>query len=245
MNQEVLSIVIPAWNEEKTLQGLVKKVLDVKFPTNLDIDIIIVNDGSTDRTLEIATNLVKQYQQVKLFDNLKNVGKSQSVKSGLLKTIGNIVVIQDADFEYDPNELVNLLRLMQEKNLDVVYGNRFGKDNKVIYWQNYFGNRALSCLSNFFTLPRIHTWLPDIEVCYKMMRGDVARKIAKDIVSKTAFGLEPEITARLSKYLIDDRHLKFGVMPIKYYPRSIAEGKKMHAFKDGLKAFWEIIKFNT
>ena len=133
---------------------------------------------------------------------------------------------------------------MQNKKLDVVYGNRFGKKNKVIYWQNYFGNKSLSIFSNLFTYPRIKTWIPDMEVCYKLINGNAARRIAEQIVSKSTFGLEPEITAKLSRYKVNKKHLKFGVVPISYYPRTLAEGKKMHAIKDGIKALKEILRFN-
>ncbi len=244
MKNTLLSIVIPAYNEEKTLEELVNRVLKVKFPEDIDTEIIIVNDGSQDNTGKIAKSLDKKHKNIKAFDNAENSGKSQTVRNGLLKTKGDIVVIQDADFEYDPNELVDLLNLMRENNLEVVYGNRFGKKNKVIYWQNYIGNKFLSLVSNVFTYPRIGVWLPDMEVCYKMIKGDIARKLGEEIVSTTMFGLEPEITAKLSQYTIEKRRLKFGVVPISYLPRSIKEGKKMKAFNDGFKAIVEIIKFN-
>lgn len=244
MKNTLLSIVIPAYNEEKTLEELVNRVLKVKFPNDIDTEIIVVNDGSKDSTGKIAKALEKKHKNIKAFDNAKNSGKSQTVRNGILKTKGDIVVIQDADFEYDPNELVDLLNLMRTNDLEVVYGNRFGKKNKVIYWQNYIGNKFLSFVSNIFTYPRIGVWLPDMEVCYKMIRGDIARKLGEDITSTTMFGLEPEITAKLSIYTIDKRRLKFGVVPITYNARTIAEGKKMKAFSDGFKAIVEIVKFN-
>ncbi|MEP7104006.1 MAG: glycosyltransferase family 2 protein [Candidatus Dojkabacteria bacterium] len=239
-----LSIVIPVWNEERTLEELVRKVYSVDLPRNFEKEFVIVNDGSKDKSWQIMLKLATELKNVKAIQNEKNMGKSQTVRNGILKTTGEFVIIQDADLEYDPNEIQNLLKLALDKNLDVVYGNRFGKDNKVIYWLNYIGNRFLSVFSNVFTLPRVKVWIPDMEVCYKLVKGDVFREIAKDITAKSTFGLEPEVTAKLSKYKENGKHLKFGIVPISYFPRSMAEGKKMHAVKDGLKAMVEIIKYN-
>ncbi len=241
---KTLSIIVPAYNEEKTLAELIGRVLAVKFPSHISTEIIIVNDGSADKTKTIASKLSKQYKNVSLLNNKQNSGKSQTVRNGLLQSTGDIVVIQDADFEYDPQEILRLLKLMESMKLDVVYGNRFGEKNKVIYWQNYFGNRFLSCTSNLFTYPRIRVKIPDMEVCYKMIRGDVAREIAAKITATSSFGLEPEITARLSRYKLDGRRLKFGIVPISYHARTLEEGKKMHAFRDGAKALREIFYYN-
>lgn len=241
---KTLSLVIPIWNEEKTLEILVQKVLQVNFPEGINTEIILVNDGSKDKSGEIMDELARKHENIKSYHNEQNSGKTQTVKNGLSYTTGDYVVIQDADLEYEPAELAEMMQLMIEKDLDVVYGNRFGKKNKVVYWQNYIGNRALSFFSNIFTYPRIKVFIPDMEVCYKMMRGDVARELGKTIESTSRFGLEPEITAKLSKYKINGKHLKFGVVPISYYPRTLAEGKKMNAINDGLKALKEIIQYN-
>lgn len=241
---KTLSLVIPVYNEEKTLEILVQKVLAVTFPQNVSKEIILVNDGSKDKSGEIMDQLAKKYPEIKSYHNQNNAGKTQTVKNGISYTTGNYVVIQDADLEYEPKELIDLLNLMFEKDLDVVYGNRFGKKNKVVYWQNYIGNKALSFFSNIFTYPRIKVYIPDMEVCYKMIQGNVARELGATISSTSKFGLEPEITAKLSKYKLNGKHLKFGIVPISYYPRTIAEGKKMSAFSDGLKALKEIIQYN-
>lgn len=241
---KALSIVIPVYNEEKTLEILVQKVLNVEFPTDVETEIILVNDGSKDKSGEIMDDLAKRYDNIKSYHNVKNSGKTQTVKNGLTYTTGDYVVIQDADLEYEPTELAEMFNLMIEKNLDVVYGNRFGKKNKVVYWQNYIGNKSLSLFSNMFTYPRIKVYIPDMEVCYKMMPGNVARELGVTIKSTSKFGLEPEITAKLSKYKLNGKHLKFGIHPISYYPRTIAEGKKMNAIRDGAKALKEIIEFN-
>ncbi|SRR5260221_7606233 len=239
-----LSIVIPVWNEEKTLEVLVDKVLQIPFSKDIEKEIILVNDGSKDKSGEIMDELAKRYPEIKSYHNEQNSGKTQTVKNGIAKSTGDYVVVQDADLEYEPNELVDLVELMRVKNVDVVYGDRFGRKNKVVYWQNYFGNRMLSVFSNFFTYPRIWTWIPDMEVCYKLMPGKVARDIGVNIQSKSRFGLEPEITARLSRYKLNGKHLKFGIVPISYFPRTIAEGKKMNAINDGMKALKEILQYN-
>lgn len=239
-----LSIIIPVYNEETTLEILVQKVINVNLPQNYKKEILIVNDGSRDKSWEIIKSLEKKSKEIRGINNPKNLGKSQSVRNGILESRGDAVIIQDADLEYEPEEIKELLEIFIKRNFDVVYGNRFGKKNKVIYWQNFWGNKTLSAFSNLFTFPKIKKWIPDMEVCYKLIRGDVAREIAKGIVSKTNFGVEPEITAKLSKYKLNGKHLKFEVVPISYYPRSIKEGKKMKAVNDGIKALNEIIKFN-
>jgi glycosyltransferase involved in cell wall biosynthesis len=241
---KTLSIVIPVYNEEKTLEELIMKVINLELMGGILKEIVMVNDGSKDKSWQIMLKLAAENKGVKAFENPQNLGKSQTVRNGIMKTTGDYVVIQDADLEYEPTEINDLLKKMVMEDLDVVYGNRFGKDNKVIYWQNYIGNKALSAFSNLFTYPKLKTWIPDMEVCYKLINGDIAREVGATIESKSTFGLEPEITAKLAKYKKDGKSLKFGIVPISYYPRSIAEGKKMHAIKDGMKALREIIKFN-
>ncbi len=244
MSNKILTFVMPVYNEEKTLNQIVDIVLKVKLPDNFEKEVVIVNDGSKDKSWEIMQDLAKKHEEIKVFTNERNLGKTPTVKKGIVESTGDLVVIQDADLEYDPNEVVDLLKLMDEKNLDVVYGNRFGKKNKVIYWQNYFGNKMLTLFSNLFTYPRIRVWIPDMEVCYKLTRGEIFREVGSKIHATSNFGFEPEITAKLSKYKLNGKHLKFGVVPITYKPRSMAEGKKMKAFKDGFKALVEIIKYN-
>ena len=240
----LLSLIIPAYNEERSLTALLDKVLAVKLSNGFAKEIIIINDASKDKTKGIAESYAKKYSEIKVLSNATNMGKSQTVRKGILASTGDYVIIQDADLEYEPDEISSLLTKAVTENLDVVYGNRFGKNNKVIYWGNYIGNRSLSFFSNFFTFPRIGVWLPDMEVCYKLIRGGIARDVAQNIVAKSNFGFEPEVTAKLSKYRRDGKHLEFGVVPISYYPRSIAEGKHMKAIRDGMKALFEIIRYN-
>jgi glycosyltransferase involved in cell wall biosynthesis len=226
------------------LVEIVEKLIKIILPNEMHKEIIIVNDGSKDDTFVIAQSLLKKYNFIKTIDNSSNLGKSQTVKNGILSSTGDFVIVQDADLEYDPNDISKIVELYFSKNLNVVYGNRFGKKNKVIYWQNYYGNKLITFFSNIFTFPRIKKYLPDMEVCYKLIEGNVARDIAKTIISKSNFGIEPEITAKLARYKLKGKRLKFGIIPVSYFPRSIAEGKKMKAFRDGFKAAIEIVRFN-
>jgi glycosyltransferase involved in cell wall biosynthesis len=240
-----LSIIIPAYNEEKTLLTIIEKVLNFKLPNNIEKEILILNDASKDKTPEIIDQLAKKHKEIKAIHNEKNLGKSQTVRKGILESTGDLIVIQDADLEYEPEEISLLVEKLQEENLDVVYGNRFGKKNKVIYIQNFLGNKFLSLISNIFTYLRIRKWIPDMEVCYKLINGEVARELAQNLTAKSNFGFEPEITAKLSRYKkAKGSHLKFGIVPISYHPRTIEEGKKMKAISDGFKALKEIITYN-
>lgn len=242
MTYKKLSFIIPIYNEEKTLEQLLAKVESVDLG-NIQKEIVLVNDGSKDASAQILEKFASN-PVYKVIHNPKNMGKSQTVRNGLLESTGDLVVIQDADLEYEPENLKEFVELFQQDKADVIYGNRFGKKNKIIYVQNWLGNTVLSLLSSLFTGFRSGMWTRDMEVCYKMAKAEVFRDIAKTIVSTSTFGLEPELTAKFSKYKINNKHLRFKQVAIDYYPRSIEEGKKMHAIKDGLKAVREILKFN-
>lgn len=239
-----LSFIIPAYNESKTIVQLLTKVIDLNLPQAFKKEIIVVDDCSKDDTNSLVKEVASKYSYIKLLKNPQNLGKSQSVRAGILESSGDYVVIQDADLEYNPDDIVFILENMLKHNMDVGYGNRFGKDNGMIYSKNFYGNLLLSFFSNLFTIGKIRVNIPDMEVCYKLIRGDIARELAIDIVSKSNFGFEPEITAKLSKYKLNGDNLKFIILPISYYPRTYEEGKKMKAFEDGFKALIEIIRFN-
>lgn len=241
--RNILSIVIPAYNEEKTIIKVLEMLDNLKLPQGFEKEIVVINDCSKDKTKELVEKYVKGKEYIELLDNEINLGKTRSVKKGLQKVNGNWVIIQDADLEYNVEDIFKMLTYALENNLDVVYGNRFAGDNDLLYRSFYIGNRGVSFFSNIFTFPRIKKSIPDMEVCYKLVRGDVMREIAKNITAKSSFGLEPEITARLARYRVKGNHLKFGIVPIKYYPRTIAQGKHIR-YMDGVKAVIEIIKFN-
>lgn len=247
-NKLILTVCIPAHNEGKTLNKIVQKLISVDFrPSKVSLEIIIINDCSTDNTNLIANKLSEEYPQIiKVINNVKHMGKSQSLRKGILKASikSDYFVCQDADLEYDPRDLSEMLRYLALHDYDVAYGNRFGLNNSVIYKRNFYGNMALSLLSSVFTAPRIKVLIPDVQVCYKMIRTNIAKEIAKNLTSKSNFGIEPEITAKLSKYKINNRHLKFVILPTAYNPRTYEQGKKIHVTKDGLRAFLEILKYN-
>lgn len=238
-----LSIIVPAHNEENTVKQILTMLVGFGLPGYAK-EIILVEDGSQDKTYSIAKEFAEKNSNVKVIRNEINIGKSQSVKKGILASSGELVVVQDADLEYVPAELTALVEKLDNENLDVVYGNRYGKKNKFLSISHYWGNRFVSIVSNIFTFLRIRKIIPDMEVCYKLIKGDIARNIASRIKSKTTFGIEPEITARLAKYKIDGKRLKFGIVPITYLPRTKKEGKKLKAFSDGFKALKEIVYYN-
>jgi len=230
-----LSIVIPCYNEKTTIQKILKEIHDVKLGLTKK-EIIIVDDGSTDGTRAILKKLEKNNSAIKLIFQKQNQGKGAALKRGILASTGDVVIIQDADLEYDPKEYTRLLYPIERGHADVVYGSRFigGEPHRIIYFRNQVANKFLTFLSNTFTGLN----LTDMETCYKMMSGNLARTLAKDLQAKR-FGFEPEITARIAK--ANARVYEIG---ISYYGRSKEEGKKI-GLKDGLKAIWEIIYFNV
>lgn len=238
-----LSVIIPAHNEEKTVAKLLDLLFSVKLPRGFELEVIAVEDGSTDSTWSILQKLASQSKQLRAIRNKKNLGKSQTVKRGVMMSTGDWVVVQDADLEYVPGEIRTLLDLALQEGLDFVYGNRFHPDNKILYAHFYLGNKLLSFISNLFTFPRLMKAIPDMQVCYKLMRGDIARGIFAQLESVSSFGLEPEVTARLARIRKGGKRLRFGVLPITYKPRTIEQGKHINV-KDGLKAVIEIIRFN-
>jgi glycosyltransferase involved in cell wall biosynthesis len=231
---KTLSIVIPCYNEKRTIEKIIDEVMAVNLGATKK-EIIIVDDGSRDGTRPLLKKLAEKNPSIKLFFQKVNQGKGAALKRGILESKGDVLVVQDADLEYDPQEYKRLLYPIERGHADVVYGSRFigGEPHRIIYYRNQVANKFLTMLSNLFTGLN----LTDMETCYKMMRGDLARKLGKDLKAQR-FGFEPEITARIAKN--GARVYEIG---ISYYGRSKEEGKKI-GLRDGLKAIWEIIYFN-
>jgi glycosyltransferase involved in cell wall biosynthesis len=234
-----LSIVVPTYNEEKFIEKTIKRVVE-SDTLGLKKEIIIVDDGSEDKTPQILDKIEKKYKkkdtEIITIKKRVNQGKGSVIKTGFLKSTGDIVLVQDADLEYNPDDYPRLLAPFIDNSADVVYGSRLftNRPHRVLYFWHSIGNKFLTLLSNMLT----NLNLTDMETGYKVFRGELIRKLAKNLESKR-FGFEPEITAKISK-IPDLRIYEIG---ISYWGRTYSEGKKI-GWKDGARAIWEIIYFN-
>ena len=223
-----LSVVMPVYNESKTIREIVRRVLDVP----IEKELLIVDDGSTDGTRErLAGEIGKLADRVILHE--VNRGKGAALRTGIQAATGDLVIVQDADLEYDPQEYPRLVAPIVEGRADVVYGSRFigAAPHRVLYFWHRMGNGLLTLVSNMFT----NLNLTDMETCYKVFRRSVIQSIT---IEEERFGFEPEITAKVAK--LGCRIYEVG---ISYYGRTYAEGKKI-GYKDGLRAIWCIVKYN-
>ena len=224
-----LSVTIPCYNEENTIELILNKVLNNSYKNK---EIIIVDDCSTDKTLE-KLNKYKDFKEIRILKNYKNFGKGYCIREALKKVTGEITIIQDADLEYDPKDYNKLIDPIFENFADVVYGSRFIGSGPLrkIYYLNKIGNYFLTFLSNIFT----NLDLTDMETCYKAIRTDKFKQIN---LSENHFGFEPEVTAKLAKL-----NCRFYEIGISYYGRTYEEGKKIR-FKDGIRAIYCILRYN-
>jgi len=230
-----VSVVIPVYNEEKTIQYLVSKVVNAPLPGGLKREIICVNDCSKDGTAKKLDELPKLFPEadIKVFHKPVNEGKGAALRDGFNHAGGDVVLIQDADLEYDPQDYCKLLQPIVDDKADVVYGSRFiGEPHRVLYYWHTLGNQFLTAFSNMFT----NLNLTDMEVCYKVFRKSVLDRIQ---IKCNRFGFEPEITAKIARQRPRLRIYEVGVA---YYGRSYEEGKKI-TWKDGVKAILTIIRF--
>jgi len=229
VSSQPLSVVVPVYNEAKTLALVVNELL--RIPHLLEI--IIVDDGSTDATADIAGSLMTSHTQVRFERLEKNSGKTAALTAGFKLTRGEIVIVQDADLEYDPREIAEVIQPILDGHADVVFGSRFlvRRAARVLYFYHFLANKALTFLSNVFT----NLNMTDIETGYKAFRGDIVRNMI--IVSRN-FGFEVEATAKVAKL-----NAAIYEVPISYYGRTYSEGKKI-GFRDGLSALWLILRFN-
>lgn len=228
----LLSVVIPVYNERKTLFDLIRKVLDVPLP--IDRELILIDDFSTDGTRELYHRLDTEFPgatfRVLMHD--VNQGKGAALRTGYAHAQGDIIIVQDADLEYDPNDYPRLLQPILDNRADVVYGSRFLQpaDHRVLSFWHTFGNRFLTLLSNMFTDLR----LTDMETCYKVFKADVIKSIT---LKSNRFGVEPEVTAKIAK-----KRWRIWEVPISYEGRTYDEGKKI-GWKDGVQAIYTIIRY--
>jgi glycosyltransferase involved in cell wall biosynthesis len=221
----LLSVVMPVYNEAEAIEEMVSRVL----ASPLRIELIAIDDGSTDGSREILQRLASK-KQFKLLLQEKNKGKGAAVRRGFAETTGDIVVIQDADLEYSPEEYPDLIDLILQGKADAVYGSRFLGRHRAFLFTHYLGNKFLTLVTNVL----YNTILTDMETCFKAIRGDIVRRMT---LRENRFGIEPEITAKLFKM-----GCRVYEVPITYQGRGYEEGKKI-GWKDGLEALWVLLKY--
>jgi glycosyltransferase involved in cell wall biosynthesis len=237
MNVKKLSIIIPVYNESRTIHLILNKIKTVKLLNNITKELIIVDDFSTDKTKDTIKEYIRNNPDIdiKYAEHKINKGKGAALHTGITKATGELVIIQDADLEYDPNEYNRLLKPVLDGFADVVYGSRFMGSNphRILFFWHTLGNSFLTFLSNILT----NLNLTDMETCYKLFRRDMIQSIK---LKENRFGFEPEVTAKISRI----KNIRIYEVGISYYGRTYDEGKKI-GWKDGIRAVYCILKYSV
>ena len=233
---KTLSLVIPCYNEEKTLETIVDKIQKSIDTSKINLELIIVDDCSTDKSLEVANGLINKHKNIKLYQHEKNMGKGAALRTGFLYAQGDYIGIQDADMEYDPKDYLVLLQPLLNNSADVVFGSRYLKPDsrRVLYYWHTWMNKTLTKFSNMFT----NLDITDMETCYKLFKKEVIQEIAPKL-KENRFGFEPEITA----YIASGKYRVYECA-ISYNPRTVEEGKKIN-WKDGVRALYCIFHYSA
>lgn len=233
---KTLSIIIPAFNEEATIYQILDKVSEVNLLNDLEKEILIIDDCSSDRTAQFIFDYQHKNPQLKIsyHKQIKNQGKGAAIHRGILLANGDYIIIQDADLEYDPEDYNLMLSPLLKGKADVVYGSRFigGNPRRVLFFWHTIGNKFLTFLSNVFT----NLNLTDMETCYKMFKGPILKEIN---LKEKRFGFEPEVTSKVAKF----NDIKIFEVGISYYGRTYNEGKKI-GWRDGFRAIYCILKYH-